>query len=153
MDWKTRVEDRAPRNSTVRYAYLKLRRVAIRVDERAESIVPSPPFGKVSGWANLVRTEIQTRTERHAHRRVLKTINAIPTKNASAKRASLDRLTARYMTSIVLHCGISVRSFSKHITTTYSIIVLLYLNGLKTRNRRNVRRIENRKKVVYNKCQ
>lgn len=61
--------------------------------------------------------------------RVLNTTRVNTRKKERASSASLERWKERNMTSIV------------------SKIVFEYLNGLKTRRRRNVRRIENRKKA------
>jgi hypothetical protein len=65
-----------------------------------------------------------------------------------ARSACCDLRTDTYMTSIVLF-GYKAQIKSKGFKT-HSRMVLLYLNGLNTRRRRNIRNIENRNKTDYN---
>lgn len=66
--------------------------------------------------------------------RVLNTVSTMAMKKLRASNAWCDLLMAKYMTSIV------------------KSMVLLYLNGLKTRNKRNILRIEKRNMTEVSWC-
>lgn len=85
------------------------------------------------------------------HKRVLNTTSTTKAKKKSANSAFLLLFMLKYITSIVLRYWFVNVGTAKRIGNkiwTNSRIVLLYLNGLKTRSKRNVRNIENLKNAV-----
>ena len=115
--------------------------ITIGIQEYFDRRVPSPPLDEVPETS---KTGV-TWAGDYTYRRVLNTTRTMTTKKVRARSACCDLLKERNMTSMVLRRSRSVTSLAKVPWPTYRRSVLLYLNGLNTRSKRNVRKIENLK--------